>query len=170
MSYCDAKGYKVGDKFIMTRDSEFDEGDIVQLVEDDYSDCPLFKRLPDGRQSYEYLNRLKPYVFKEEVDKKPKKKKKPTTRQKIDIVLCYIDGTSYNLKNVQKVWEEKDEGNVYVAYAKEIAEGIKSINTSVIDKKLLAGFVLDEPDGKTTIQEFHVGKKGSLKNHILFYL
>lgn len=44
---CEEYGYKVGDKFIAKEEYPFTEGSIIELLEDDGSEFPMFK-LCDG--------------------------------------------------------------------------------------------------------------------------
>ena len=42
-------GYKVGDKFVITKDTQtFNKGDFIYLVEDDFSEAPLFSKDLEG--------------------------------------------------------------------------------------------------------------------------
>ena len=43
MTYCQEKGYKVGDEFVVTRTSHFSKDDVIRLIEDDGSNAPLFE-------------------------------------------------------------------------------------------------------------------------------
>ena len=69
MTYCEEKGYKVGDEFVVIRTSNFSQGDTVRLIEDDGSNAPLFGLVsgfgPDASlygygtpAAYESLNNL----------------------------------------------------------------------------------------------------------------
>lgn len=49
----------VGGTYKVIKDCEFDKGDIVNLIHNDGSDCPLFKRESDGQEWYELLDNLK---------------------------------------------------------------------------------------------------------------
>lgn len=71
MTPCEKLGYKVGDKFIVTKDGTFSIGSLVSLYEDDGTGNPLF-RLIEGECQYlrcggeagEYLgiSFVKPYI------------------------------------------------------------------------------------------------------------
>ena len=52
MTPCEKLGYKVGDRFIALDDNELigrSKGDILELVEDDGSNCPVFKNITTGK-------------------------------------------------------------------------------------------------------------------------
>ena len=52
MTPCEKLGYKVGDRFIALDDNESvdrSKGDILELVEDDGSNCPVFKNITTGK-------------------------------------------------------------------------------------------------------------------------
>ena len=56
-----ALGYKEGDLFIVREDCEFEEGEIVELIHDDGTTCPLFALAQnDERQEYPFLYQVKP--------------------------------------------------------------------------------------------------------------
>ena len=63
----EAAGYKVGDKFIVTRDSNFAKGTIITFTQDDDSTIPRFTDR-DGVSRYEGMSNIKPYV---EAEKTP---------------------------------------------------------------------------------------------------
>lgn len=48
MTLCEEMGYKVGDKFekIIDDGQVFSVGSIIELIEDDVSDCPLLLAYP----------------------------------------------------------------------------------------------------------------------------
>ena len=53
---------KVGDKFIVIKTDEFEEGDIVTLIRQDGTSCPGFGRLNDDDDYYfEVWSFMKPY-------------------------------------------------------------------------------------------------------------
>jgi hypothetical protein len=56
------KGYKLGDKFIVTRNSNFNEGDIIEFTRDDDSDIPFFTKLGKTYEDCENMACIAPYV------------------------------------------------------------------------------------------------------------
>lgn len=50
-------GFKVGDKFNVIFADDFSIGDVVTLIKDDGTDCPLFSN-QDGQEEYEYYEYL----------------------------------------------------------------------------------------------------------------
>lgn len=53
MTPCEEMGYKVGDRFECLADSTFNKGSIIELINDDGTENPLFK-LIKGSSSYKY--------------------------------------------------------------------------------------------------------------------
>lgn len=52
MTPCEKLGYKVGDRFIALDDNKSvgrSKGDILELVKDDGTDCPVFKNITTGK-------------------------------------------------------------------------------------------------------------------------
>ncbi len=62
MSHCKELGWKVGDKFVVTRSVPiiFNQGDILELIWDDNSTSPKFKRIVDEEEYYFSIYDVKP--------------------------------------------------------------------------------------------------------------
>ena len=57
----EALGYKKGDLFVVREDCEFEEGEIVKLIDDDGTTCPQFTLAnEDERFEYPFLYQVKP--------------------------------------------------------------------------------------------------------------
>lgn len=67
MTPCEKLGYKVGDRFIALDDNKRvgrSKGDILELVKDDGSDCPLFKNITTDKDLTAcHLHRIKPIIY-----------------------------------------------------------------------------------------------------------
>jgi hypothetical protein len=68
MTPAEKLGYEIGDKLrvIAVESKTFEMGDIVSLLKDDSSRCPLFKRQSDGRNDYCFLSDLERYTEEED--------------------------------------------------------------------------------------------------------
>ena len=60
---CEERGWKEGDLFTyISDDGYFPEGDIIELVEDDGDNCPLFRSVESGDAYFVYTFEVKPYM------------------------------------------------------------------------------------------------------------
>lgn len=149
---CEQLGYKVGDKFVITGDSEtFEKETIVELFEDDGSNIPLFKgktvagwTLCKGEEgAFTKLSQVTPYTEsstnKEEnkmeevnqqiksVNKEPKNKPKTQAQ----LVFTYTNGKKYVVRGLQQVKVFLNGDKFQIDYVHSTCDGVKHQTSSV---------------------------------------
>lgn len=165
-TWCAEKGYDPKGCFVYDMDLSdlddlsFPDSGKFTIIDDDTTSCPRFVD-ENGFSHYEYFNSpFSGVVMKQEQTEKAKiakprfhkKRQKPPVRQKTDVVIQYMTGHTYTIKNVNSV--SVGEKDTIITTLQKIEDGIFAERNFTIDSDLVAKLTVKSPGKEIEIHSY----------------